>query len=96
MKAILNDGNKFLRLDSVEDYDNAMEIEFKLQKRLLQLRKVDQLRRSEYNNIRPTASQRPIIYGLPKTHKPSVFLKSMLSMIGSSQHESAKWLSELL
>ena len=35
MKTILIDGNKFLRLDSVKDYDNALKIESKLQKRLL-------------------------------------------------------------
>ena len=35
MKTILIDGNKFLRLDSVEDYDKALKIESKLQKRLL-------------------------------------------------------------
>ena len=96
MKTILNSGNKFSRLGPVEDYDNAMKIESKLQKRLLQLRKVDQLTRLESNDIRLTGSQKPIIYGLPKTHKPSVPLRSISSIIGSSQYELAKWFSELL
>ena len=51
MKTILNDGNKFVRLGPVEDYDNTMKSESKLQKCLLQLRKVDQLTRSKYSNI---------------------------------------------
>ena len=36
------------------------------------------------------------MYGLPKTHKENVPLRPILSMIGSSQHEIAKWLSEIL
>ena len=33
---------------------------------------------------------------LPKTHKPDVPLQPILSMIGSSQHQLAKYLSALL
>ena len=36
------------------------------------------------------------MYGLPKTHKENVPLRPILSVIGSSQHEVAKWLSEIL
>ena len=36
------------------------------------------------------------MYGLPKTHKKDIPLRPILSMIGSSQHELAKWLSEVL
>ena len=36
------------------------------------------------------------MYGLPKIHKPNVPLRPILSMIGSAQHELAKWLSEVL
>ena len=49
-----------------------------------------------YDRIRPTGSQRPQMYGLPKIHKPNVPLRPILSMIGSAQHELAKWLSEVL
>jgi len=34
-------------------------------------------------------SQRPRLYGLPKTHKKDVPLRPKLSMIGSAQHELA-------
>ena len=30
-------------------------------------------------------------YGLPKTHKEDTSLRPILSMIGPSQHELAKW-----
>ncbi len=49
-----------------------------------------------YDRIGPTGSQRPRMYGLPKTHKPNVPLRPILSMVGSAQHELAKWLSEIL
>ena len=36
------------------------------------------------------------MYGLPKIHKENITLRPILSMIGSSQHELAKWLAEIL
>ena len=36
------------------------------------------------------------MYGLPKTQKPDVPLRPILSMIGSSQHQLAKYLSAFL
>ena len=36
------------------------------------------------------------MYGLPKTHKEDTPFRPILSMIGSSQHELAKWLAEIL
>ena len=44
------------------------------------------LPKSLYQNIRPTGSQRPKMYGLPKTHKTNVPLRPILSMTGSSHH----------
>ena len=43
-----------------------------------------------------TGSQRPRMYGLPKKNKENIPLRPILSMIGSSQHELAKWLAEIL
>ena len=36
------------------------------------------------------------MYGLPKIHNANVSLRPIFSMIGSAQHELAKWLSEVL
>ena len=49
-----------------------------------------------YNDIRPSGSQRPKMYGLPKTHKTDIPLRPILSMFGSSQHELAKFLAVTL
>ena len=46
--------------------------------------------------IRPTGSQRPRMYGLPKTHKEGTPLRPVLSMTDSSHHELGKWLAGLL
>ena len=42
-----------------------------------------------YEHIRPSGLQRPRIYGLPKTHKNDVPFRHM---VGSAQHELAKFL----
>ena len=46
--------------------------------------------------IRPTAAATPTLYGLPKLHKENATMGPILSSIGSSNHECAVWLSEIL
>ena len=41
-------------------------------------------------------SQRPRMYGLPKTYIVGMPLRPILSMVGSSHHELAKWLASIL
>ena len=74
----------------MNQHDNTAKNELKLQKRLLELVNKKVLARGVYDRIRPTGSQRPRMYGLPKAHKENVPLRPTLSMIGSSQHEIAK------
>ena len=88
--------NLFVCLGPVEENNNTAKLETKLQKRLLQLKKDGQLTPLIYNNIRTTGSQRPRMYQFPKTHKASVLLRPILSMISSSQHELAKWLCTVM
>ena len=96
MGNILEDKTKFLNMGSVNLHDNTAKNEQKLQKRLLDLVNQNILARDVYDRIRPTGSQRPRMYGLPKTHKEDTPFRPILSMIGSSQHELAKWLAEIL
>ena len=49
-----------------------------------------------YTRVRPTGSQRPRLYSLPKIHKTEVPLRLILSMIGSVQYQLDKWLDILL
>ena len=96
MGSILEDKTKFLNMGGVHLHDNTAKNEQKLQKRLLDLANQNILARDICDRVRPTGSQRPRMYGLPKTHKEDIPLRPILSMIGSSQHELAKWLAEIL
>ena len=96
MGSILEDEAKFLNMGGVHLHDITAKNEQKLQKRLLDLANQNILARDVYDSVRPTGSQRPRMYGLPKTHKADIPLRPILSMIGSSQHELAKWLAEIL
>ena len=71
-------------------------IESRLQKMLLDLVKTDLMPKWIYDAIRPTGSQRPRRYDLPKTRKEGTPLRPILSMTGLSHHELGKWLAGLL
>ena len=96
MNSILEGETKILTLGPSSGKDNTSEIESRIQRRLLQLHKDDLLPANLYDLIWPTGSQRPRIYGLPKTHKKDVPLWPILSMTGSLQHQLAKYLPSLL
>ena len=96
MNKILDDQSKFKRLGIVSSNDNTAGIESRLQKRLLDLVKADLMPKWIYDAIRPTESQRPRMYGLPKPHKEGTPLRPILSMTDSSHHELGKWLAGLL
>ena len=72
MNFILNDFSKIQNIGPVNDNDNTAKMEGKLQKWLLKLHKDGYFTELEYNEIRPTGSQRPRLYGLPKILKPDV------------------------
>ena len=71
MQVILDDPSKFVKLGPASSNDNTANIESKLQNCLLELFK-DSIPKSLYQNICLTRSQRPRMYGLPKTHKTNV------------------------
>ena len=60
------------------------------------MRKECRISEQVYEAIRPTGSQRPCMYGLPKIHKKDVPLRPILPMTESAQHQIAKWLTSLL
>ena len=96
MESILNDQSKLCRLGPAPDNDNTVKIESKIQRRLLQMHKDDLLPTGVYEVIRPTGSQRPRMYGLPKIHMKDVPFRPMLSMTGSAPHQLATWLTSVL
>ena len=96
MMVILSDISKFLWLGPAEKFDHTTSSETKFQRRLVEFVKRGFLSSTIAEQIRPTASIRPRLYGLPKTHKEGIPLGPILSMVGSSQHRVAKWLERIL
>ena len=96
MVAILSDITKFECLGPVNKFDNTAQNETNLQHCFLQLIKSDDLLKMVYEVIRPTGSQRLIMYGLPKIHKQDVPCCPILLIIISAQHVLAKFLATLL
>ena len=90
MGSVLEDKTKFLNMGGVHLHENTAKNSQKLQKRLFDLANQNILARDVYDRLRPSGSQRPRMYGLPKTHKEDIPLRPILSMIGSSQYELAK------
>ena len=80
MGNILNDASKFECLCPAATADRIATIETKLQNRLRELLNSEQLPKHVYDEVRPTGSQRPRMYGLPETHKVGTPLRSILSM----------------
>ena len=87
---------KFVKIGDVSSNDSTNQQERALQAFLLRAVKNNHLSRDVYERIRPLGATRPRMYGLPKTHKPDVPLRPILSMVGAPQHEMAKWLTEVL
>ena len=93
MHFVLQDSSKFKNLGSSSETDSTAKIEAHFQGWLLQLKKNGLLPSKIYNSTRPTAAQRPRMYGLPKIHEKDVPLRPILSMTGSAQHQLAQWLT---
>ena len=93
MECILSDISKFKFLGPVSKFDKNGKNEAKLQRHLLKLVKADELPQNVYQFIRPTGSQRPRMYGLPKIHKQNAPCRPILSMSGSAH---TNWLNFLL
>ena len=87
MGNILNDATKFESLISAATGDRTATIEIKLQNRLRELLNSEQLPKQVYDEVRPTGSQRPRMYALPKTHKVGTPLRPILPMVGFSHHD---------
>ena len=96
MMVILDDKSKFEHLGPVQTTDKTRKREEGLRKFLSRLVKNKELSKEVYEMIRPIGSQRPRLYGLPKTHKAGVPLRPILSMVASPQHKLAKHLNCLL
>ena len=64
--------------------------------KLRNLEKTGEIPAALYARIRPTGSKPPMLYGLPKIHKPDVPLRPIVSCIGSPTYGLSKHIASLL
>ena len=81
MMVILNDSSKFLKLRQIDKFDHTSKIENSIQRKLRSWFVKGLISKEVYESTRPIGSQRPKLYGLPKTHKKEIPLRPILSMI---------------
>ena len=94
MYNILDDYSTIQKLSSI--YDSTDKVEQQLTNMLKSLKMNNITTCSQFDNLKPTRSHIPRLYGLPKVHKPGVPLRPVLDMFGSPYHAVAKWLAEIL
>ena len=70
--------------------------ENRLSRKLKGLEKNGEITSALYNKLRPTGSQPPRIYGLPKIHKPDIPLRPIVSCIGSPTYQLSKHITSLI
>ena len=70
--------------------------ENRLSRKLKGLEKNGEIRNALYNTLRPTGSQPPRIYGLPKIHKPDIPLRPIVLCIGSPTYQLSKHITSLI
>ena len=94
MGNILSDNTKFVK--TTKDKDRTACIEKTISKLLCSMKRRNVIDTTTFQNIRPTGTHIPRLYGLPKIHKPGVPLRPVLDMVNSPYHALAKWLCKRL
>ena len=80
----------------IPQFDQTGKIEQNLHDYLKELVESGDISEAIFRNIVPVGSTRHQMYGLPKVHKQSTPLRPILSMCGSAQYDTSKWLCKVL
>ena len=91
MNVILNDSTKFVKVENEETLLNLSRFQSFIYRNFKSI-----FTDSEYKEIYPSASNIPVMYGLPKIHKAGTPLRPILSMIGCYNHAFAQWIGRQL
>ncbi|CAH8631278.1 unnamed protein product [Schistosoma rodhaini] len=94
MNTLLSDRTKFRKLDSCKDLNEKTECQ--LTTALKFLKQYQYISEHTYNELKPSGTYTPRLYGLSKVHKPEVPLRQILDMSNSPYHSTVKWLVKLL
>ncbi len=76
--------------------DPAPSLERKMNAKLLTLNRKGSIPDRLYERLRSSNGKTPLLYGLPKVHKPEVPLRPIASFVHSPTYELSKHLSQLL
>jgi hypothetical protein len=95
MMSMLNDGSKFQRIDG--DWLKIItKNEDKINRLLSKMKSNGDITEQEYNAMYATGTKPGALYGLPKVHKANTPLRPILSAIGTTGYNLAKFLLPLL
>ena len=94
MNDILQDETKFQLLAT--NNHTTQQTEKQLNIFLKKLKEEHWIDKQLFDEIKPSGSYLPRIYGLPKVHKPGIPLRPILDMCNSPHHAVAKWLCTIL
>ena len=89
---MLSDARTYKKLDR----DPALSMEWKLNTLLLRLKKKGSIPVDLYNRLRSSGGLTPLLYGLPKVHKPGVPLRPIVSFFSSPSYQLSKHLPKIL
>ncbi len=98
MLDILNDQTKFTKLEfkGGKEYNHIVNIEKRITQAINRLKKNKKIDDETCKKLTPVGSKLGIMYGLGKVHKPGCPLRPILSAIGTSGYQIAKFLVPLL
>jgi hypothetical protein len=96
MLEILNDTDKFNRLDNIDTYSEITGLERRVRSVLKSLKKQNKLDPILYKRIYPSGSRPGLLYGLPKVHKKGTPLRPIMSAVGSPVHGLAQYMVPIL
>ena len=92
MNSLLTDSKTYKRPTT----ETTPSLERKMNEMLLQLKKSGSITSGLYDRLRPSAGSLPLLYELPKVHKPEVPLHPIVSFLLSPTYQLSKHLATIL
>ena len=92
MNSLLTDSKTYKKLTK----EPTPSLERMMNEMLLQLKKSGSITSSLYDKLRCSAGHLPLLYGLPKVHKPEVPLCPIVSFLRSPTYQLSKHLTTIL
>ena len=93
---ILSDTTKFTKIGKTDIIAATKKCENHIRKEIKKMYEEKLIGIELRDTIRPTGTQVPRLYGLPKVHKPTIPFRPILSMVNAPQERLAKWLLQMI